>query len=194
LSSVLADNGRGSLDVSGIERGLIERRREEEDESIITPDEVSIHRRHGLGSARRIRGRRDHRPRLCDRIDAAFAACCRAERCAVIEVATPVPVAIPGVALLSISHGSGVLPPHRGAHRLTAAVSEGSKRRELSHRNQPSQTLSPFPSAFSARTMTSMATPSTTIQAALVMGNVARRIIVGPRIPQANARKRTALG
>ena len=100
LAAVLADAGRIALDVARVERRAVEGRREEQ---------RPVRRRGGRGARRpppsRARARAGSaapeitRPRLRDRVDPALVARRRAERRAVVEVAAPVPVAVPGVAL-----------------------------------------------------------------------------------------------
>ncbi len=122
LAAVFPDAGRIALDVAGIERRVIERRREQQRQPIVSADELLIHRRHRAGGARRVRGTRDHRPGLRDRIDPAFAAGSRSQRRAVIVIAAPVPAAIPGLPLDRGPQRGRVGPPRPGAVRFTAGL------------------------------------------------------------------------
>jgi hypothetical protein len=50
LAAILADTGRIALD-SGIERGLVERRREQQRQPIATVHQLAVERRHRLTRA-----------------------------------------------------------------------------------------------------------------------------------------------
>ena len=62
LAAILANAGRIALDVSGIERRLVERRREEQHQTVVAPDEVFFDRRHGVRGVGGIGGLGDHAP------------------------------------------------------------------------------------------------------------------------------------
>jgi hypothetical protein len=62
LATILADTGRIALDVAGIERRLVERWREQQDDSRLGLDKLRLHGRHGERRPRRIAGARDHAP------------------------------------------------------------------------------------------------------------------------------------
>ena len=126
LAAVLA-NARGvPLDVAGIMRSAIERRREQQREPGVAEDEPAFDVRHGEPGATAIGGSANHAPGLGDRVDAAFAARGRAERGAVVEIAPAVPVAIPGL-LERDSQGGSMFPPAGGACLLAARRSHGGK-------------------------------------------------------------------
>ena len=125
LTAVLANARRIALDVAGIERRLVEWRREQQRQSVLRTDQFALDRRHGARRALAVRGARNHRPRLRDRIDPAFVARRRAERRAVVEPAAPIPVAVPGLALERVSEGGGVRSPSRAAARLSRASASG---------------------------------------------------------------------
>ena len=132
LAAVLANARRIALDVAGIERRLVEWRREQQRQLILRPDQLAFDRRHGAGRALGIGRARDHRPGLRDRIDPAFVARRRAERRAVVEPGAPIPVAIPGLALERGLQRAGVRSPRCGAGRVAARVGErreGAERR-----------------------------------------------------------------
>ena len=116
LSAVLTDARQVSLDVAGIEGRLVERRGEEQDEPVAALNEVLLDGGHGPGGALGHGRARDHAPRLRDRIDAALDVLGRAERRAVVEVRSPVPVAVPRVPLERHLQRGHVMPP-----RLRAA-------------------------------------------------------------------------
>ena len=99
LPAVLADSGHVALDVAGLERAAIKRRREQQDHLIRIADQTILHRRHCLTRPLRVGGSGDDRPRLGDRIDLTLLVLRRAERSAVVEVCPPVPAAVPGVLL-----------------------------------------------------------------------------------------------
>src|SRR4030095_4799231 len=99
LAAVFPDAGRVALDVAGVERGALEGRGEEEGKAVGGADEVLLHGGHGALRARRVGGAGDDGPGLRDGVDAAFVALGGAERGPVVEVAAPVPVAVPAVAL-----------------------------------------------------------------------------------------------
>ena len=96
LAAVLADAGRIAADVAGIRLGAVEGRGEQEDEALGTAHQVRADRVERLLGAARRREAGEDRPRLRERIDAAFLVLCRAERRAVVEVAAPIPLAVPG--------------------------------------------------------------------------------------------------
>ncbi len=104
LRAVLAYTGQVALDVAGVVRHVIERRREQHDQPRVVAHELVLERAHRLLLARRIAGAGDHAPALRDRIDAALLARARAERRAIVEVGAPIPFAVPATRL----HGSGV--------------------------------------------------------------------------------------
>ena len=116
LAAILANARRIALDVTGIERRLVERRREQQHETIAAMHELAVERCHRLDRARRIAGPRQCRPGLRDGIDPALLARRRAERRAVIVVAAPIPLAIPGRGIERDAQGVGMgLPgPHPG--------------------------------------------------------------------------------
>ena len=73
LAAVLAHARRIALDVAGIVRRLVERRREQQRQSVVAADQMFVDRGHGARGARRIGRAGNHAPGLRDRIDAAFA-------------------------------------------------------------------------------------------------------------------------
>src|SRR5437773_240085 len=98
LSAVLANAGRIALDVTWIERGLVEGGPEQQGNPILRTHQFPLRGRHGAGRTFRNGSLRDHRPGLGDAIDPAFVARCRSERRAVIEPAATIPVAVPRLA------------------------------------------------------------------------------------------------
>src|SRR6266404_6100693 len=99
LAAILADTGRITLDVTGIEGGLVKWRGEQQRQLIATVHQLAVEGRHRPGCARRIAGARDGRPGLGNRINAAFLARRGAERRAVIVVTAAIPVAVPALAI-----------------------------------------------------------------------------------------------
>jgi hypothetical protein len=97
LAAVFPDTRRIPLDVTRIVRDVIERRREEQDETRVMLNELAVHVDHGARRAIAVGGSGNHTPRLCDGVDAAFGARGRSQRRSVIEVAPPIPVAVPGL-------------------------------------------------------------------------------------------------
>src|SRR5205807_6602630 len=73
---------------------------------------------------------RDHAPGLGDRVDPALVARERAEWRTVIEITTPVPVAIPHVPLKRSLQRHRVRAPYRGARLLLASFRQGRKGRQ----------------------------------------------------------------
>ena len=148
LSAVLADAGRIALDIAGIVRSVIERRREQQHEAVVALDEVLVNGRHRGRGAAGLGGAGDHAPRLRDRVDAAFDAAGRAERRAVVEVAAPIPVAVPSVPLERRRERGRVTPPGRSARASSRRISaNGANAWSVVWRNHPSQTLSPLPAS-----------------------------------------------
>ena len=119
LPAILADARGITLDVTGLQCGLIEGRCEQESQPIIPQEQLIISRCHGAHGARRIGRTGDHSPGLSNGVDAALAARCSAKRCSVIEIATAIPIAIPTVALKGVSQRSRVPPPGCGTIVLT---------------------------------------------------------------------------
>ena len=123
LAAVLPDAGRVAFDVAGVERRLIERRREEQEQSVVAADEVFVHAppsrsRRGLGSRRRRSRPTTARSNRCGiRLLA-----CGAERRSVVEEGAQVPVAVPAFALQRPRQRGGVLPPGCGPRLLAAAI------------------------------------------------------------------------
>src|SRR3970040_1574801 len=99
LAAVFPHTGRIALDVPGIERSALERRREQQREALVPANEQLVHGGHGTPGARRLRRPGEHAPGLRDRVDAAFLARGGAERRAVVEIAAPGTAAVPAVPL-----------------------------------------------------------------------------------------------
>src|SRR5258708_24887224 len=118
LAAVFTDAWWISLYVSGIVRCPIEGWGEEQDETFFSAHQLLIHSRHGARAAPGIGGAGEHAPGLSDRVNAAFAALGRSERCAVVEISAPIPAAVPSVALKRGLHTNSMLPPIRCARRL----------------------------------------------------------------------------
>ena len=127
LAAVLAHAGRVALDVPGVLRGAIERRREQHDHLRPAPHEVGADRVHRAVREARRRRAGEHRPRLGDRVDLALVALRRAERRAVVVVAAPVPLAVPGFARARTRGG----PPRRGSDRPGRRLRARAQRREV---------------------------------------------------------------
>ena len=91
------------------------------------------------------RGAGQHRPGLRDRVDLALVVLRRAQRRAVVVVAAPVPLAVPGL-LQHAGQPAGLARVARGPRRVAAASHSGD---ELAAApcagTSPSQTLSPRP-------------------------------------------------
>src|SRR5512141_2069325 len=95
LRSILPDSRQISLDVAGIMRAAIKRRREQHDEPCIFAHEPPVKRLHCGPAALWIAGLRDHAPALRDRIDLTLCIHVRAEWCAVVVVCAAIPFSIP---------------------------------------------------------------------------------------------------
>src|SRR5208282_3919165 len=124
LPAILSDSRRIALDVTGVQRGSIEGRREEQSQSIVTQDEIFVDCCHGARDACRIRRAADHAPGLNNGVDAALAAQCRPKRSSIIKIATAIPVTIPTFALKGVAQRRRVPPPGCCAIVLTPLVSE----------------------------------------------------------------------
>jgi hypothetical protein len=124
LAAVFANAGRIALDIPGIERRVVERRREQQRQAGIALHQLRFHGGHGLHAASRVGGVRDDAPGLRDRVDPAFGARGRAQRRTVIEVAAPVPIAVPCLAFERIAQRRGVRQPARRARALPARASQ----------------------------------------------------------------------
>ena len=147
LAAVLAHAGDVALDVAGVLRHVVERRREQRDEAVFSANELLLDRVERGRGALGVASARDGRPRLRDRVDAALLGVVRAERRAVVEVGAAVPRAVPAVLL---DGGGEPLRPRAVvggevgvAARLARRARSARARRS---RNQASHTLSPLPS------------------------------------------------
>src|ERR1700723_683503 len=98
LAAVFPDSRNVALDVPGIMRGVIKRRRQEQGQPGRSPDQMVIDRSHSPHSARRLRRAADDSPGLSNRVDAAFRVGGRAERCSIVVVGATVPLAVPAIA------------------------------------------------------------------------------------------------
>ena len=96
LTAVLADAGQVALDVAGIVGHPVERRRQQQHELRVAPDQMRAHRLHRARGAPRLRRLRQHRPRLRQRVDPAFLVLRRPERRPIVEIRASIPVAVPG--------------------------------------------------------------------------------------------------
>src|SRR5882724_671548 len=146
LTAVLAYAGRVALDVAGLQGGAIERGGEEQDQLLVSPDEVLLDRGHRARRARGLGGARDDSPRLGDRVDATFGVGDGPEWGAVVEVGAAIPVTVPGVSLEGGLEGADVAAPALGARVLAAGVRQP---RELPERRvqepaQPDALSAPF--------------------------------------------------
>ncbi len=99
LPAVLAHPRQVALDVAGVVRRAVERRREQADEAVARRDQLPLHGVERRGGPRRRGGARDDGPRLRQGVDAALLAGVGAERRAVVVPAAQVPAAVPGVRL-----------------------------------------------------------------------------------------------
>ena len=128
LAAILAHPGDVTLDVTGIERGMIEGRIKQLDEAGRAADQALIHGLHGLPRPGRIAGAADHRPALREGIDLAFRIGRGSERFAIVEVGTTVPLAVPRMLLdvlpelacliEAVIGEGGVVPRARQARKL----------------------------------------------------------------------------
>ena len=119
LAAVLADARQISFDVAGVERTVVKRRGEQEDQPVVVPDEMLVDGLHGLAGTRRIGGAGEHGPGLGDRVDRARIVLGRAQRRSVVEIGTAIPAPVPGVLLDGGAERVGPLPPacRLGRHR-----------------------------------------------------------------------------
>ena len=128
LAAVLADARQIPLDVARIDLGMVEGRREQQDEAVAPPDEELLHRGHGPTGVVGIGGPGEHAPRLGDRIDPALRVLGGAERGAIIEEGPAVPVAVPAVALERPPERLQVGPPARRPGQLAAGLRDRCER------------------------------------------------------------------
>ena len=149
LAAVLADARQVALDVAGVHRLGVERRREQEDQPSLAVDQPGVRRTPSPGGRDRGRPRRRARPTTAASESIWQAALLgRAQRGAVVEVGAAIPVAVPGVGLA----GGGQLARPAGAGRRPAPSRRAPRpARRTGGRsaiaNQASQTLSPLPPA-----------------------------------------------
>ncbi len=95
LAAILPQTRRVALDVAGIVRRPVERRRQHQHEAIGFAHQVASERRHGLRRTLRRRYARQHRPGLRDGVDAALGIGVGSQRCAVVIIGAQIPFAVP---------------------------------------------------------------------------------------------------
>ena len=146
LAAVLADAGQVALDVAGVEVGVVERGREEQHQAVAAPDEVLVDCGHRPLRPRSVGGARQNAPRLGDRVDAALRRCspsravCRRRRRRADTSRRP------SRAPRARRAGARMCARQRSARAASARDSAiGTKAASVRYRNQPSQTLSPWP-------------------------------------------------
>src|SRR5260370_21729643 len=120
--AIFADAWWVSLDIARMERGVVEGWCEEQRQSVGAADQFFLNRRHRDGCTSRIGSGRNHTPGLRDRVDLAFGARRRAERCSIIEVAAPVPFPVPALTLKRFPQRGSVPPPIHDARLLATIV------------------------------------------------------------------------
>src|ERR1043166_1826986 len=69
LPTIFTDTGNVSFYIARIEIAFVERRREQDHETITTPDQILFNRSRRAAHAIRIRSSGNNRPRLRDRVD-----------------------------------------------------------------------------------------------------------------------------
>src|ERR1700678_1696609 len=109
LTAVLAEAGRISFDIAGVVWGVVEGRREQLHQAVAAADQLRVDRRHRADRALAVRTPGDHGPRLSDGIYPTLIAGDRSQGRTVIEVAAPIPVAVPGLTLDGLCQSEGVL-------------------------------------------------------------------------------------
>ncbi len=137
LAAVLPDARRIALDITGIDRRTIERRCEQQGQAIVAADQLRFQRVHCLSGAHRVRRARQHAPRLRDRVDRAFGVAGRAERRTVVEVAAPIPCAVPSRIGKRIAQRGGTRRPARRQVGRAARRGERGERRERRMQKPP---------------------------------------------------------
>ena len=149
LAAILANAGRIALDVAGIERGLVERRREQQRQPVAAAHEVAVERPPSPAPRAPDRRRPEMHAQDCAMESMRHSlARCRAERRAVVEVAAAIPVAVPAVALERVAAARRRAPATRRRARGSPRASAiGANAVSAACRNQPSQTLSPLPAS-----------------------------------------------
>ena len=126
LTAVLANAGRISPDVAGVVQRAVERRREQEHESIGAAHQLVVGRAYrrpqlaGVPLVEVRRRSRQDRPRLRDGVDAALAALRRTDERAIIVERAQVPASVPRHPRDGVTQRSGAGPPRRGQVGLAA--------------------------------------------------------------------------
>ncbi len=115
LPAILAQARRIALDVAGIERRLVEGRREQERQAVVATDEMLFQGSHRHRGAHGIGRARQHRPGLGNGIDPAFLVRLRTEPGSIIEGRAAIPFAVPRFALERLPHRGGMVAPASGA-------------------------------------------------------------------------------
>ena len=95
LRAILPHARHVSFDVAGVVYRSVERWREQHQEPRILAHEVTVEGRHRLTGTGRWRGFGYHAPALRDRVDGALSFTRTPERCPIVEVRSPIPLAVP---------------------------------------------------------------------------------------------------
>ena len=127
LAAVFAQARRVGLDITRILRAVVKRRREQLHEPIAAADELGVDRGHCAKRALPRSRTGDHGPGLRHGIDAAFVAGYGTQDRAVVIIAAPIPVAVPGFAFDGLLHGERMLAP--GAGGFLGAARLGDRRK-----------------------------------------------------------------
>src|SRR5664279_3870273 len=127
LAAILTNARRISLDVTGIERGLVERRPEQQRDAILDANQLSLNCHHRTRSTLRIGGAGDHGPRLGNGIDLTFIAGCRSQWHAIIEPSAAIPVTVPRLTLKRRLQRNGMRSPSNGAANFAAGIGQRNK-------------------------------------------------------------------
>src|ERR1051325_4653148 len=130
LPSVFTHTGNVSFYITRIEIAFVERRREQDHETITTPDQILFNRSHRAAHAIRIRSSGNNRPRLRDRVDTTLFIARRTQRRAVVEIRATIPVAVPRFLFECFAEVFHVLVIAIAAHLLFARLDVRCERTE----------------------------------------------------------------
>src|ERR1700760_575933 len=95
LAAVLTNARHIALYIARFETPAVERRREQQDQSVRISHQSLLDCGHRLAGTLGIAASRNHRPRLGYRVDLALIVGCGAKRSAIVEIGAAVPAPVP---------------------------------------------------------------------------------------------------
>ncbi|MNM49875.1 hypothetical protein D3C81_608920 [compost metagenome] len=128
LPAIFAHARQVALDVAGVEVAVVEGWVEQFDDADVAAHQMLVQRGHG-GLCSLGRGNPgQHRPALCQRVDAALLVARRAQQLAVVEPGAQVPAAVPGMLFQVFGQGGRLLAALQGEGAVAVAQGEAGER------------------------------------------------------------------